>query len=37
MPDYRIIITPDAIRDLTELKDYIAEVLLAPETALAYI
>ena len=37
MPDYRIIITPDAIRDLTELKDYIAEVLLVPETALAYI
>ena len=37
MPDYRIIITPDAIRDLTELRDYIADVLLAPETALAYI
>ena len=37
MPDYRIIITPDAIRDLAELKDYIADVLLAPETALAYI
>ena len=37
MPDYRITITPDAIRDLTELKDYIAEVLLAPETALACI
>ncbi len=37
MPDYRIIIIPDAIRDLTELRDYIADVLLAPETALAYI
>lgn len=37
MPDYRIIITLDAIRDLTELKDYIADVLFAPETALAYI
>ena len=37
MPDYRIIITPDAICDLTELRDYIADVLLAPETALAYI
>ena len=37
MPDYRIIITPDAICDLTELRDYIAYVLLAPDTALAYI
>ena len=37
MPDYRIIITPDAIEDLTELKDYIADVLLAPDTALKYI
>ena len=37
MSDYRIIVTPDAIRDLTELRDYIADVLLAPETALAYI
>lgn len=37
MPDYRIIITPDAICDLTELRDYIADVLLAPETALQYI
>ncbi|MBR0228162.1 MAG: type II toxin-antitoxin system RelE/ParE family toxin [Clostridia bacterium] len=37
MRDYRIIITPDAIRDLAELKDYIAEMLLAPDTALKYI
>ena len=37
MPDYRIIITPDAIEDLTELRDYIANVLLAPDTALNYI
>ena len=37
MPDYRIIITPDAIRDLAELRDYIANVLLAPDTALKYI
>ena len=37
MSDYRIIVTPDAIRDLTELRDYIADVLLAPETALACI
>ena len=37
MTDYRIIITPDAIEDLTGLKNYIADVLLAPETALRYI
>lgn len=37
MPDYRILLTPDAVHDLTELRDYIADVLLAPETALAYI
>ena len=36
MPDYRIIITPDAIEDLTGLRDYIADVLLAPDTALKY-
>ena len=37
MPPYEIIITPDAAADLTELRDYIAHVLLAPDTALAYI
>ena len=37
MPDYRIIITPDAVEDLTELRNYIADVLLVPDTALAYI
>ena len=37
MSDYRIIITPDAFGDLVELRDYIADVLLAPETALACI
>ena len=37
MSDDRIIVTPDAIRDLTELRDYIADVLLALETALACI
>ena len=37
MSDYRIIITPDAFDDLVELRDYIADVLLAPETALACI
>ena len=37
MPDYRIIITPDAIEDLTGLRNYIADVLLAPDTALKCI
>ena len=37
MPDHRIIITPDAIEDLNELRDYIANALLAPETARKYI
>ena len=37
MTDYRIIITPDAIEDLNGLKNYIADVLLSPETALKYI
>lgn len=37
MPDYRIIITLDATRDLNELRTYIADVLLAPDTALKYI
>ena len=37
MPDYRIIITPDAIEDLTGLRNYIADVLLAPDTALNYV
>ena len=37
MSDYQIIITPDAIDDLTELRNYIADVLLAPDTALNYI
>lgn len=29
--------TPDATDDLVELRDYIADVLLVPEIALAYI
>ena len=37
MRDYRIIVTPDAVRDLTELRNDIAHVLFAPETALACI
>ena len=34
---YELIITPDASADMMELRNYIAEVLLAPGTALAYI
>lgn len=37
MDSYEIIMTSDAANDLMELRDYIAEVLLAPETALTYI
>ena len=35
-PD-EIIMTPDATADLVELRDYIADVLLVPDTALSYI
>ena len=37
MPAYRIIITPDAIKDLAELSDYIADMLHAHDTALSYV
>ena len=37
MAAYRIIMTPDAIDDLTELGDYIANVLFARDTALSYL
>ena len=37
MPHYEIIMTPDAISNLTELYDYIACVLFAPDTAREYI
>ena len=37
MDEYEIIITPDAAEDLWELRNYIAEVLLAPDTALEYV
>ena len=37
MTSFEIIITPDAEADLIELRNYIADVLLAPETALSYI
>ena len=34
---YEIIMTPDAIDDLRELRDYIADVLHAPDAALTHI
>ena len=37
MEPYEIIITPDAEADLLELRNYIADVLLVPDTALSYI
>lgn len=37
MQAYKIIMTPDATNDITELFRYIANDLLAPETALSYI
>ena len=37
MDHYKIVMTPDSVEDLRELRDYIAYVLCAPETALEYI
>ena len=37
MDFYKVIITPDAISNLIELKEYIANVLLAPDMAKNYI
>ena len=37
MTQYRIIVTPDAVDDMVELRNYIADVLCAPDTALSYI
>lgn len=37
MTQYRIIVTPDAADDMVELRNYISEVLCAPNTALSYI
>ena len=37
MISYEIIITPDSEEDLIELGEYIANVLLAPLTAINYI
>ena len=37
MDSYKIIITPDAEEDLVEMRNYIADVLLARDTARNYI
>lgn len=37
MVSYEVIMTPDAVTDLTELRDYIADILLVPEIALRYV
>lgn len=37
MDSYEIIMTPDAAADLAELRDYITDVLLVPDTAISYI
>lgn len=37
MDSFEIIMTPDATKNLLELKDYISDNLLAPDTALFYI
>ena len=37
MDSYDIVMTPDSVEDLTELRDYIAGTLSAPETALKYL
>lgn len=37
MDSYEIIMTPDVTTDLVELRDYIADILLVPNTALSYI
>ena len=37
MERYRIIVTPDALANLVELRHYIANVLMAPGTAVKYI
>jgi len=37
MTKYEIIITPGANEDLLDIRNYIAEVLMSPDTALSYI
>lgn len=37
MDPYEIIVTPDAEADLWKLRDYIANTLFVPETALSYV
>ena len=37
MDEYEIILTSDAVEDLWELRNYIADVLISPDTALEYV
>ena len=37
MEHYEIVMTPDSIKDLSDLRNYVADVLLARETALKLI
>lgn len=37
MDSYKVIVTPDAEADLTEISDYIVFILHVPGTALTYI
>ena len=37
MKSYRIIVTPDAIDNMAELRAYIADILMAPDAALRHI
>jgi len=37
MQTFKIIMTDDAVEDLIEVKNYIADVLLAPDVALSYV
>lgn len=37
MDSYEVFMTPDAVTDLTKLRDYIADILLVPEIALRYV
>lgn len=37
MDSYKVVVTTDAITDLVELRNYIADVLLSPDIALKYV
>ena len=37
MNEYEIVVTDDAAEDLWDLRNYIADVLLSPDTALEYV